>query len=397
MSLIVAFIIVAGVMAIGDVISTKTKAFIPSVFVAAVLFLIGFWTFLPKDIINIAGIGMGLVLMSMYLLLVHMGTMFSLKELAAQWKTVVIAFSGIVGMCALTLTVGTLLVGRDITIIATPPLAGGIVAAIMMSEAATAKGLTNLAVLAIVMYVMQGFVGYPLTALVLKKEGIRLLNIYRNDKGELAKLNSQQPSLTADGEKRKLQFIPPLGEKYQTTFVLLTKMALVAWVSITFAGLLNNIISHYVFCLLFGVIAAEIGFLERKPLVKSGSFGYLMLALMAYVFAQLSKATPEMLKEIIGPLFLIIILGVTGLAIVCMIVGKLLGYTKEMSFALSLTALYGFPPNYILTEEAAKGLAETAEEKEFLMNQMLPKMLVGGFTTVTIVSVILAGIFAKIL
>jgi len=86
--------------------------------------------------------------------------------------------------------------------VATLPLAGGIVAAIMMNEAATAKGLTNLAVLAIVMYVMQGFVGYPLTVLALKKEGIRLLNIYRNDKEGLAKLNSQQVSNGKSEEKK---------------------------------------------------------------------------------------------------------------------------------------------------------------------------------------------------
>lgn len=397
MSLIVAFVLVAGSMAIGDIVSTKTKAFIPSVFVAAVLFLVGFWTFFPKDIVVTAGIPIGLVLMSMYLLLVHMGTMLSVKELAAEWKTIVIAISGIIGICAVLLTVGVLLVGRDTIIIATPPLTGGIVAALMMNQAATAKGLTNLAVLAIVMYVMQGFVGYPLTALALKKEGIRLLNIYRNDKEGLAKLNSQQVSNGKSEEKNKLQFIPSLDKKYQTTFVLLTKTALVAWASIAVAGLMNDIISKYVICLLFGVVAAEIGFLERKPLVKSSSFGYLMLALMAYVFAQLSKATPEMLKEIAGPLFLIIIIGVAGMAVLSMVVGKFLGYSKEMAFALSLTALYGFPPNYILTEEAAKGLAETSEENEFLMNQMLPKMLVGGFTTVTVVSVVLAGIFIKLL
>jgi len=96
-------------------------------------------------------------------------------------------------------------------------------------------------------------------------------------------------------------------------------------------------------------------------------------------------------------LFLVIIIGVAGMAVLSMIVGKFLGYSREMSFAISLTALYGFPPNYILTEEAAKGLAETPEENEFLMDQMLPKMLIGGFTTVTIASVILAGIFAKLL
>jgi hypothetical protein len=325
-----------------------------------------------------------------------MGTLMSVRELAAQWKTIVIALSGIAGMCVLLLTIGRLLVGREAIIAATPPLTGGIVAAIMMSDAATAKGLTSMAVLAIVMYVMQGFAGYPLTALALKKEGTRLLDIYRNDKEELAKLNSQQVS-EAEAGRSRFQIFPQMPEKYLTVFVIITKLALVAWASVAFAGLINNAISPFVICLLFGVIAAETGFLERKPLVRSGSFGWLMLSLMAYIFAQLAKATPEMLKEIAGPLVIIIVIGVAGMAVVSTIVGRLLGYSKAMAFALSLTALYGFPPNYILTEEAANALAESPEEKEFLMNQMLPKMLVGGFTTVTVVSVILAGFFAEML
>ena len=77
--------------------------------------------------------------------------------------------------------------------------------------------------------------------------------------------------------------------------------------------------------------------------------------------------------------------------------GKFLGYTKEMSFAIALTALYGFPPTYILPDEASKALAENKEEYDYLMDCMLPKMLVGGFTTVTIASVIIAGIFVKFL
>jgi hypothetical protein len=396
MSFIVAFVIIAGAMAIGDIVAVKTKAFVPSVFVAAALFLIGFWTFWPQDILSIAGIPIALVLMSIYLLLVHMGTMFSIKELASEWKTIVIALSGLVGMVALLLTIGMLLVGREVIIVATPPLTGGIVAAIMMSEAATAKGLTDLSILAIVMYVMQGFAGYPLTALALKKEGIRLINIYRNDKEGLEKLNSKKLEGKSN-EKSSLHFIPPLGEKYQTTYVLLVKTAIVGWASVAFAGLLNNVISAYVIALLFGVLAAEIGFLERHPMTKSKAFGYLILALMAYVFDGLKKATPEMLSQIAWPLIICIVIGVIGMAIVCMIVGRMLGYSKEMSFALSLTALYGFPPNYVLTEEAAKGIAETPEEQEFLMDQMLPKMLIGGFTTVTIFSVILAGIFVKML
>ena len=66
-----------------------------------------------------------------------------------------------------------------------------------------------------------------------------------------------------------------------------------------------------------------------------------------------------------------------------------------LAFATALTALYGFPPNAIITENTCNALAETPEEKEYLMSKMFPPMIVGGFTTVTITSVVIAGIFAE--
>ena len=42
-------------------------------------------------------------------------------------------------------------------------------------------------------------------------------------------------------------------------------------------------------------------------------------------------------------------------------------------------------------------LAKTEEEKDFLTNTMVPTMLVGGFTTVTLGSVVFAGILTNFL
>ncbi|WP_026896151.1 membrane protein [Clostridiisalibacter paucivorans] len=394
MSIIMAFCIILVVLAVGDVISAKTKAFIPSVFVSAVLFLLGFWTIFPKDLVDISSLGMPMALLAMYLLITHMGTMMSISELLGQWKTISISLIGIIGLCITTLTIGRLLFGWETVVAATPPLSGGIVAAIMMSDAAAAKGLEDLGVLAIVMYVMQGFAGYPLTAYCLKKEGKRLLKIFRSGNAQTV---TQSKSEEVVETKSKFKIFPPLPQKYQTIYMYLAKLGLVAWAAVSFASVTNEVVSKYVVCLIFGVIASEIGFLERKPLNLSGSFGWLMTSLMAYIFAQLAKATPSMLAEIVLPLLGIIILGVTGMAIFSMLAGKKMGYSKEMAFATALTALYGFPPNYVLTEEASKALAETDEEREYLMDQMLPKMLVGGFTSVTIVSVVIAGIFVKML
>jgi hypothetical protein len=388
-----AFSIVLIVLAIGDVVSTKTKAFVPSVFIAALLFLFGFWTFFPSDIVALAGFQTPIVYLSMYLLITHMGTLLSVRELASQWRTIAIALIGIVGIISLTMTAGVALFGFETAIIATPPLTGGIVAAIIMSEAAANLGLDNLAVLAIITYVMQGFIGYPLTAMMLKKEGNRLLGGFRS--GEIKHVKTEK---TTDAPVRK-KLIPALPKNYQTTYIILAKLGLTAWAAVAFAGSISSFfsISPFVMCLFFGVIAQEIGFVEQRPLNLSGSFGFLITGLMAFVFAGLARATPSMLAEIAIPLIGIITLGVSGMAILSMLLGKRLGYTKEMSFAVALTALYGFPPNYILTEEASKALANTDEENDFLMDQMLPKMLVGGFTTVTIVSVLIAGIFVNYL
>ncbi|GAA0738945.1 hypothetical protein [Clostridium oceanicum] len=388
-SVIAAFTIILVVLTAGEFVSAKTKAFVPSVFVSAVLFLIGFWTFLPKDIIEQGSFAKPIVYISMYLLLVHMGTLMSLKELLSQWKTVVIALTGIIGICLLTLTVGKLLFGWETVVAGTPPLTGGVVASILMSKAATDKGLTSIAVLATSMYIMQGFVGYPISALCLKKEAKRVLGIYKTD-GK--KSNSAKKAVNFTPRKKLL---PPLPEKYQTPYMILLKLGLVGWLASLIGPVIH--VNDFVVCLILGVIGCEIGFLEEKALNKANAFGFLMTTLMAFIFANLSQATPSMLKQIIAPLFGIIVLGVLGMFIVSLIVGKLLGFSKEMAFACTLTALYGFPADYILTHEAVKSVCETKDETEYVLDDMLPKMLVAGFTTVTIASVIIAGFFVKLL
>ena len=57
MNSLLAFLVLATIYYIGEFIGTKTKAWIPSVFVIACLFLLGFWTFFPKDIVALAGMG----------------------------------------------------------------------------------------------------------------------------------------------------------------------------------------------------------------------------------------------------------------------------------------------------------------------------------------------------
>ncbi len=397
MSNIVAFLIVAAVYYIGEFVGTKSKAWIPSVFVTAALFLIGYWTFFPKNIVDLAGLGAPLGgLLVILLVITHMGTIISIKQLLGQWKVIVITLAGLGGMLVLGWFIATPLVGKEYVIAGLPPLTGGIVAATIMNQAALAKGLTSAAVLAIAMYAVQGFVGYPITAVLLKKEGKRLLDSY--DKGDL-KVNSGADTVkneaAATSEKDSKKLFPTIPGQYVTPAFILGKLMLVAW----FANKLGVItgLNQAVWALILGIVFTEIGFLEKDSLNKAKSYGFLMFILMVFIFSGLKDATPEILGEAIGPMAVIIMLGVSGMALLSIIVGKFFGVSWNMAFAVALTSLYGFPPNAVITEEVCTSLANTPEEKEFLMGKMLPMMLVGGFTSVTITSVIIAGIFANLL
>ncbi|MDY3868419.1 MAG: hypothetical protein SOZ52_03525 [Pyramidobacter sp.] len=400
MSFIFAFFIMMFFLAIGDMVGAKTKAMIPSVFISASLFLIGFWNgWLPRDVMNIAAIG-PMATLAMYLCIAHMGTLISVRELCSEWKTIVIAVCGLAGMSGALLYFGTQLIEYNAVVIGIPPLAGGLVATIMMGKAA--EGLGVLALLAPAVFVVQGFVGYPLTAICLRIEGKKLLAGYRD--GSIKAANK-----AAEGGAGQKRLLPPLPEKYQTTFYHLAGIAFIGWLAymsnIYLGQFLKSMNPEWVkynlhplvICLIYGCLGAEIGIVEKGALTKGGTVGFCLAVIMALVMVMLNNSTPQDIIALLKPLAVIVVVGVAGMIVASAIVGKILGYSVPIAVALTLTALYGFPPNYILTEEAAKGLADTAEERAFLMDQMLPKMLVGGFTTVTVGSVIMAGFFVNMI
>ena len=125
-----AMVCIVAILFIGDVVSIKTRAWVPSVFICAALFLIGFWTIFPKNIVEVAGIPTPAAILLMYLLIVNMGTLLSVKELIRQWKTVVIALAGIVGICIAVYLAGIALFDMNHIVVSIPPMAGGVVSSI---------------------------------------------------------------------------------------------------------------------------------------------------------------------------------------------------------------------------------------------------------------------------
>lgn len=402
MSQMLALVLLLLILYLGDIVSTRTKAWVPSVFVCAVLFLAGYFTFFPKDIVARAGIPKVVAVMFMYLLVVNMGTLLSVKELLRQWKTIVISLSGIVGIIIVVVIVGYLFFDYNTVIVAIPPLVGGIVSAIIMAGGATKAGLQDLAVFAIIIYVMQGFIGYPLTSIMLKREGRRVLKQYHdgtwNTSNDPKSTLNKQDTESSDEHPMPKMFAM-FSASYNTTYFIFLRIAIIGFFAYYVAKVLDPIISisPFVLCLLFGVIAASCGFLERHPLKKAGGFGLAVMGLMLFIFDTLSQATPEMLVRLITPLVVFILAAVLGMFIFSLIAGKMLNVSREMAFSIALTALYGFPADYIITNEVINNLTKNEKEKEVLTRHMLAPMLIGGFISVTIVSVVLAGFMVNMI
>ena len=159
-------------------------------------------------------------------------------------------------------------------------------------------------------------------------------------------------------------------------------------------GSLNVNISY----LIVGVLLRKINFLQKNSLQAAGGYGLCMMAMYAMMFNGLANLTPADLLRMVTPIVGMLLLGASGLAIGSAIVGKICGYSIPMSIACGMTALFGYPATEILSREVCSSMDDFNDnEKAMALDFVMPKMIVGGFTTVTIASVVFAGIIAPMI
>lgn len=392
MNAIISLAFVLVTYAIGDIISAKTKSIVSMMFTCSAIFVIGFWLGIPQTLFadaQLSGIG-GLLIT---LLLVHMGTLMSISQLKQQWKTVLIATAAVVGIGVIILTVGQLLLGKSEAFVAAPVISGGVIASLMMQDALVQAGTPNaetLAIFSVVLMIMEGFVGYPVASFVLKKEGMRIKN-------EILAGTYVPEAVSAAHAPQKKKLFPPLPEKYDSENVYLAKVVLIAllatWISSVLERLAGfNILDKNILSLILGIVFTELGFLETDILGKASSSGFAMAALMSVIFVSLSKATPEVLLSLLPIIIGANVLGVIGYAVFAIIMGKVLKVSPWICIAIGSTANYGFPGTFILSKEVAKSVGDTPEMSEKILDAIMPKMLVAGFVTVSIASVLMAGL-----
>lgn len=124
---------------IGDFLGVATKAKVSAVFVSLMLFLIAFMAgWIPPDIIKKAGLDQ-IAKWSVILLVFSMGTTINMRELIAEWRTVVTALLAM-GVIMLGAFLMMPFIGYENTMVSVPIVTGGIVATQIMTSGAMEHG-----------------------------------------------------------------------------------------------------------------------------------------------------------------------------------------------------------------------------------------------------------------
>ena len=118
-------------------------------------------------------------------------------------------------------------------------------------------------------YVLQGFVGYPLTSICLKKEGYSVLKQYRQGTWKAAAVKEK-----ANDDSAKNYLFPQIPDKYKSDFTYLFTMVILTVMSGYLDKLSGGYISKFVWALILGVFATAMGFIEKNVLVRSRSMGF---------------------------------------------------------------------------------------------------------------------------
>src|SRR5699024_3244935 len=314
-------------------------------------------------------------------LIVHMGTIIPFEKIKNQYKAVLITLSGVFVSVVLILAIGVPIIGYKEAVSGAGPLTGGIIAFIITSEKLQEMGLVSLVTIPALILGVQKIIGMPLASFTLRKYALD----FKNNMATRTIKNDHNEEISK--EKNTKFFLP---RKYQTPIVFLFLIFLGGAIAVFLDNLTG--INYSLWALIIGFLGVLFGFYKDNMMKRANSFGITMSLLIIVVMESVEDVTPEMFTTYLPHVLLLLFAGITGLFIGGFIATKLLKWHPFKGISVALTALFGFPADYILCEELSRSIGRDEDEEKELFDEILAPMLIGGFTTVTVASVLIASI-----
>jgi len=367
------------VYSIGDYIADKTKAFVSMFLVSAAVFLVSFWCGMPKTLFADSGL-LGFCKVTICMVMIHIGSSIRFNDFVKEWRTVIVALLVTIAVSMGVFFIGRTLIDRYYALMSAPIVAGATISYLIMKPLAEALGRTDVQVFGVLVLVTQSFIGIPISSYFCKKEGDRFMAKYRA--GEL--ITQKNLDKTVD---LRLFRIP---EKFSTANIIICKLALMSY----FCAKLGEMtgINFMIFGLLAGVLFHAVGLLEENCLTKANGFAFTIAAVYTLIFMGLADTTPQMLLDMIAPLAVVLAIGTTLCVVAAAVIGALAGLNWKFAIGLAAACFFGFPGTYLISMEVSNACGADEEEKKAVLAYMMPKLIISGIVSVSVVSGLVASV-----
>lgn len=388
-----AMAVIALFFVLGNAVSVKSRGYINSVLVAVIIFLVLMYTnIVPADICTTSGLAGMVGTFVIPFCIVDVSTKLRLKQLKKEWKTALIIVVATLGIAVICSTVGVAAIGKARAIGAIGPLGGALLATTISQQMATAMGASDVAVFVMIVLVLQMIIGLPIASICLKQY---IKSARKN--GEFAAyagvMNTGSLDGAAESESRKKSGIAKYLDCDYWVFFKIAIVGFAAYaVGTLLAPLTKSIINATLCYLIFGMVAAELGFLERPPLQKAGSQGIVYFALFSLLLSTFASVSFEVLISQIAPAIAIILMAAVGMLLFSGLLGKLLKIDPWLAMGISMCCYIGYPGSQIVAEEVIKGSPELSAEEAAACSQLIiPRMILGYFVS-AITSILAASV-----
>lgn len=379
---------------IGDVLGVATKAKVSAVFVSLALFLVCFMAdLIPDDIVKQAGLT-ELGKWGVIFIVFSMGTTINLKELIAEWRTLVTSILSMIVVMVAGLAMIPI-IGYEETIVSVPILNGGIVATQIMTSAAMEQGFQMAAALGTIVYAVQKFFGTPVASYFGMREAKLIVEEFRRTGGASAATATDAAKPEA-AQPAKAPVFWERHKRYYGQFASLAITAFFSWIAFMLGKATG--LSGTIWALLLGTVVTCTGLVPSNILKHANSAGIFNVAVFATIIPSLAsiKAGDLVTLGIALVVMFIITFAVLVLFFYVLPGWKILG-SRNVAMGVACCQLLGFPATYLIVNEVAGAAGETDAERRAITDRLMAKYLVGGFATVTSLSVISAGFFETLL
>ncbi len=386
MQAVYAATIIVAFIALGELLSKLSRARIPTLFIAMIGMLVAASLgLIPTDIVAASGFAaFGAVILPS--VMVHLGTMIPLAELKRQYKAILVSAGSMLIAAVLIIGVITLIFNYSTAVASVAPMVGGLVSTLVTAEGLTKAGFTSLAALPVMVMLFATLPGMPLASFLLRRHARWLVT------DEHSRLNAG--SATAETATRQPLIKLPKWFMENGFLVIFVLMAIGA--GAFFIGELTGV-SYTIWGLVAGFLATWLGLLPQRAMQQANGFSLAMIAIIALVVAPVLGTSLDALFGMFGIVVIVIVIGLAGLVVGGLIMSKLVKWRPAFGISVALTAVFGFPADYLITNEVAETVGKTPEQKQQLLDAMLPQMLIGGFTSVSAGSIVIASILVSTL